>query len=287
MGVHLAQALEAVDLHLGVGVVPPHFRGNLVPLLVGIGHLLGLAPGELIERGHGGVHIPLLNEGPHKPEEEGQQQGSDVGAVHVGIGHDDDFMIAQLVRVKLLPDACPQGGDHGAELVVAVDPVGPGLFHVQHLAPQRQDGLEAGIPALGGGAPCGVALHDVNFREGGVPLVAVPQLVGHLAGLQPGFPADGLSGLPGGFPGPGGGEGFFQNGPANGRILLEKLLQLFADDGVDQGADFRVAQLGLGLALELGFGELHGNDAGKTLPAVFAGDLFVVLQDLGLPAVGV
>ena len=58
-----------------------------------------------------------------------------MGSVYVGIGHDDDLVVAELVGVELLPDARPQGGVHGAELVVAVDPVGPGLLHVEHLAP--------------------------------------------------------------------------------------------------------------------------------------------------------
>ena len=39
VGVHLAQTLEAADLHLGVGVVPPHLGGHRVPFLVGVGHL--------------------------------------------------------------------------------------------------------------------------------------------------------------------------------------------------------------------------------------------------------
>ncbi len=108
---------------------------TLVPLLVGVGHPLLLAPGDLVQRGHGGVDIALLDQRPHEAEEEGQQQGADVGPVHVGIGHDDDLVVAELVGVELLPDARPQGGDHGAELVVAVDPVGPGLLHVEHLAP--------------------------------------------------------------------------------------------------------------------------------------------------------
>ena len=46
-----------------------------------------------------------------------------------------------------------------------------------------------------------------------------------------------------------------------------------------------VAQLGLGLALELGLGQLDGNDAGDALPAVFAGYLVIVLENLHLLAV--
>ena len=44
--VHLAQALEAGDDHLGVGVVPPELGGDGVPLLLAEGQAGGLAPGD-------------------------------------------------------------------------------------------------------------------------------------------------------------------------------------------------------------------------------------------------
>ena len=185
-------------------------------------------------------------------------------------------MIPQLVGVELLPDAGPQGRNDGAELVVAVDPVRSRLLHVEHLAPQGQDGLEPGVPALGGGAAGGVALDDVDLCQGRVPFVAVPELVGHLAGLQPGFSPDGLPGLSRRLSGSRGGEGLLQDGPAHGGILLKELLHLLVDDGVDQGPDLGVAQLGLGLALELGLGEFHGDDAGEALPAVIFSSSFKI-----------
>ena len=48
-----------------------------------------------------------------------------------------------------------------------------------------------------------------------------------------------------------------------------------------------VAQLGLGLALKLGLGQLHRDDRGETLTAVLAGHLLLVLEDFHLLAVGV
>ena len=40
-----------------------------------------------------------------------------MSAVHISIGHDDDFMVPQLRRVKLLADAGAQGGDDRLELL--------------------------------------------------------------------------------------------------------------------------------------------------------------------------
>lgn len=47
--VHLAEALEAVDVDLRVRVVAAHLGGNFIALLVGEGHARGLAAVELIQ----------------------------------------------------------------------------------------------------------------------------------------------------------------------------------------------------------------------------------------------
>ena len=59
-----------------------------------------------------------------------------MGAVHIGIGHDDDLVIAELIGVELVPDPGPQSRDDRLELVVAVHLVGAGFLHIEHLAPQ-------------------------------------------------------------------------------------------------------------------------------------------------------
>jgi hypothetical protein len=53
---------------------------------------------------------------------------------------------------------------------------------------------------------------------------------------------------------------------------------------VHQRAHLGVAQLGLGLALELGVGELDGDDGGEALAAVLAGEAVAVLE--GMPIFG-
>lgn len=84
----------------------------------------------------GGVDIAAVDERTHEAEEERQQQRADVAAVDIGIGHDDDLVIAELIDVKLIAQSGAERRDDGRELVVAVDLVGAGLFDVEHLAPQ-------------------------------------------------------------------------------------------------------------------------------------------------------
>ena len=279
MGIHFAQTLEPADVHLGVGVVRAKLGGNLIPLVVGIGNLGGSAPGQLVQRRHSGIDVAVLNQRPHIPEEEGQKQCSDMSAVHIRIGHDDHLVIAQLLQIKFVSDARAQSHDQGVQLVVAVDLVGSGLFHVEHLAPHGQNRLEPGVSALNGRAGSGVALHDVDFAQLRIALIAVLKLVRHLTGFQTGFPADGFSGLPGGFSGPVCHHGLVQHRLGDLGVLLKEGGQLVVHHLVNQGADIGVAQLGLGLTLELGVRQLHGDDGGDALPAVVAGDLVVAFDD--------
>ena len=65
-----------------------------------------------------------------------------MGAVHVGIGHNDNLAVPQLREVEVLPNAGAQGHHHRHQLLVGVHLVQPCLLHVEHLAPQGEDGLE-------------------------------------------------------------------------------------------------------------------------------------------------
>ena len=51
-------------------------------------------------------------------------------AVHIGIGHDDDLVIAELIDVELIADARAERNDQRIELVVAVDLIDARLLNV-------------------------------------------------------------------------------------------------------------------------------------------------------------
>ena len=77
----------------------------------------------MVQRRHGDVGVAVLDERTHVTEQEGQQQGGDVLAVDVGIGHDDDLAVAQLGDVEVLTDAGTEGGDEAADRIGRQDPV--------------------------------------------------------------------------------------------------------------------------------------------------------------------
>ena len=146
-----------------------------------------------------------------------------MGTVHVGIRHDDDLAVTQLRQIKFIPDAAAQSGDDRHQLVVAVDLVQPGLFHVEHLAPQGEDRLEFAVPPALGGAAGGIALDDIDLRvRPDVPDWQSASLPGRAARFQRGFssaPAPWPSGRP-----PvarAAADGFFKDGPGRGRVLLQ------------------------------------------------------------------
>ena len=50
-------------------------------------------------------HMAVLDQRTHEAEEECQQQGADMAAVHIGIGHQDDLAVTQLCEVKIITEA--------------------------------------------------------------------------------------------------------------------------------------------------------------------------------------
>ena len=57
-----------------------------------------------------------------------------MGSVHVGIGHDDDLVIAKLRDIKILMNTGTKSGDHGFNLSVCIDFVKSCLFYIQNLS---------------------------------------------------------------------------------------------------------------------------------------------------------
>ena len=78
---------------------------------------LRIAALQAIERRLRDVEKPLVDQARHLAEEEGQQQGADVAAVDIGVGHDDDAVIARLRSLEILAaDAGAERLNQGADL---------------------------------------------------------------------------------------------------------------------------------------------------------------------------
>ena len=63
--------------------------------------LRALAALDFIERGLGDIEIATLNKLWHLAVKESQQKRTDMRAVNIRIGHDDDFMITDFINIKI------------------------------------------------------------------------------------------------------------------------------------------------------------------------------------------
>ena len=105
-----------------------------------------------VQRRNGGVHPPRVHERAHVAEEQGEQEGADVGAVDVGVRHDDDLAVARLVEVEGLARAGSDHLDDARALGVVEHVRHRRLLDVEDLAADGQERLEV---ASGGRAwPC-------------------------------------------------------------------------------------------------------------------------------------
>ncbi len=180
LGVHFPETLEPLD---PTGVAAALLGNDLVALLFGH-HVVRLsAVAHAVQRGLRGVHVPRLEQRAHVPVEERQQERADVGAVDIGVGRHDDPLVAGLVDIELLADARASRRDHVADLVVLQHAVQTVFLDVEHLAADREHGLELGVAGLLRAAASAVALDDEQFGVLRVTTLTVRELARQRGGV--------------------------------------------------------------------------------------------------------
>ncbi len=137
----------------GVGVQrgAVHRDGDLILIhrLIIFDVLLLLAFFHLVERWLRDINMAALNDFRHLSIEEGQQQRTDVRTVDVGIGHDDDAVITQLVRVVLIAaNAAAQRGDQRGNFLRSEHLIEARFLDVEDFTLQRQNRLILTVTAL-------------------------------------------------------------------------------------------------------------------------------------------
>ena len=102
-----------------------------------------------------------------------------MGAVDIGVGHDNDAAVAQLLNVESafvrltiffsvflrLADAGADGGDHRLDFGILERLIEARFFDVDEFAADGEDGLVTPIASLFRGASGGVALDNVELGE--------------------------------------------------------------------------------------------------------------------------
>src|SRR5437868_2544190 len=172
-----------------------------------------------------------------------------MAAVDVGVGHQDNFAVADLGGVKIIFGyAGAERGNHGADFFVRKHLVVTRFFDVENLSFQRQDGLEAAVASLLGSATGRFALDQEELATLGLTLGAVGELAGQASTIERAFAAGEVAGLARSFAGASGVDRLVYDLAGDGGVLLEERAQLFVDECLHDAGD-----VGVQLALSLAF----------------------------------
>src|SRR5215203_2233724 len=276
--VHLAQPLESGDVRAPVGA---QAGKGLLQLVVVVDVVVAAVVRDLVERRLRDVDVAGLDQLRHVPEQEGQHQRPYVAPINVSVGHDDDLVVARLPDVEGLPHSGAYSADHGLYLDVGEDLVDIRLLDVEDLAPQGQYRLEVPFPALLRATTGRVALDYVQLAPRRVLGRAIRQLARQRRALQ--IPlADSVSHLPRGLARPRSLQRLVDDRLRLGGTLLEELGEEAVRGALHETLDLGVAELGLGLSLELRVPQLDRDDGREPLPDIVAGEVLLLLFEEAL-----
>src|SRR5258708_6490134 len=240
------------------------------PLVLEI--LLRLAARHLVKRRLRDEKMAAVDDLAHLPVEEGEQQRADVRAVDVGIRHDDDLVVAQLVGIELVAYPGSERRDERADFLAGQHLVHARALDVEDFAAQRQHRLERAIAALLGRAAGAVALDDEQFGFRGVALLAIGELAGEGRHIERALSARELARLARGLARRRRLDHLADDDPGLRRMLLEPILQRLVDDRLDHRADLGGDELVLGLRGEFRVRHLARGARREPFAAIVAGE---------------
>ncbi len=275
LGVHLTQTFVTLEV-VTIGAVKR--LDNLSAILLGVGVVDLTFVGDGVERGLGDIKMTGLNNLGHVAEEKGQQEGADVGPVHVGVGHDNDAVVTQVFQAEVIANAGPHGGDEGPDFVIAQHSIQMRPFRVQNLPPQGQNGLEAAIPAHLGAAAGAITLDNVKLGQAGIPFRTVGQLAGQGHRGEGVLANDQIPRFSGRFSGPGRGLAFVHDDLGFFRVGFQVDIGDIGHHRLDRIANVGIHQFDFGLTFKLRVGVLNRNDGRQPFPNIIPEKVVIALS---------
>ena len=192
-------------------------------------------------------------------------------AVNIRVRHDDDAKVADLVGIEFLAaDTAAERGNQRADFDRGQHLVEAGLFHVQNLALERQNGLKAPVAALFGRATGGIALDQEQLRQRRILLLAIGKFAGQAGNVERTLAPGHLAGAARGLAGTGGIDDLAGNGAGFTGIFQQVFLQFLGHRRLDRRLDLGGHQLVLGLRGKLGIMQLDRQHRGQALAGVVA-----------------
>jgi hypothetical protein len=197
--------------------------------------------------------VAALDQLRHLAVEERQQQRADVAAVDVGVGHDDDAVVAQLVDVELFAaDAAAERGDQRADLVLTRASCRSGRCSTLRILPlQRQDRLRRGGRGPAWREPPAESPSTMNSSDSAGPFLAVGELARQAGDVERALAAGQFAGLARRLAGARGLDDLAGDGLRFLRLLEQELDNFCATAVSTTALDLGRDQLVLGLRGEL------------------------------------
>ena len=222
--------------------------------------------------------MTVLDQLLHLTEEEGQHQRGDMATVHVGIGHNDNLIVAQFVEVQGLvillgANRHTQCDKHILDLLVLPHLVLLSLLDVQDLTTQRHNSLELAVATLLCGTTCRITLDEENLGNRAVAARTVSQLTRQTRTRQGSLALYQLTRVTCGVARRSCQNHLLHNRSCILRVLLQILRQSQRNSCINRCNHLAVTQLGLGLTLELGLGNLYRNNGSQALAEVVTIDI--------------
>ena len=206
-----------------------------------------------------------------------------MAAVDVGVGHDDDLVVARLLRSEIFTDPGAERGNDRLDFDAREHSIDSSTFDVQDLASNRKNRLGLSGPTLLCRAAGGIALDDEDFTFCGVSFLTVGELSRKAEVRESALSSGQISGLACGVSRAGCIDDLRNDRLRDPRVLFEKARQLLIDDPFDDAADFARAELRLRLPLEFGLRDLYGDDGRQALSKILAADRWRLCLALCLP----
>ena len=155
--------MNALAVFLALGVLV--YEG--LSLLFGVAIFTGLVlVSALVKRWGSDVEVTFFDDFGHEAIEQRHDECVDVRTIDVGIGHDDNLVVAQLVDIGLSVVLSVYTKAHADALndvhhrLSLEHSVPLNLFHVQDFSTQWQYGLRVSVASLLSRSTCGVTLHQ-------------------------------------------------------------------------------------------------------------------------------
>ena len=185
---HLTQTFVALRLNQAL-VASGIFLNEVKTLLVVPAILRIVAFGAFVEGCHRDIEVTLLHERFHVAEEEGHNECSDMRTIHIGIGHDNHFVVTNLAQVECLgvlrrTNRYAQSRKDILDFFAFKHLMLHRFLNIEDLTAEREDSLMETVSSGLSRTACRVTLHEEELAFSRVFALAVCQLTGQSTATQ-------------------------------------------------------------------------------------------------------